>query len=105
MVKLYTDRELQSPLGNIHLGTVEVGTVEEKTYYIFNNTNAELHDLDILYPEGQPKGFEISLPKAMKPNGIGELVVTWKPPLTLRKALSVKIEITYKEIYIAEKQL
>lgn len=103
MVKLYADRGLQSPLGDINLGVVEVGTEKTEIYYIFNDTNAELHDFNILYPKGKPEGLEILLPKAIEPNGTGELVVTWKPSLKLRKALLVEIKVTYSEVYIAGK--
>jgi len=103
MIGIYEDRALSKRVREFHLGTVEAGEVQTETYYIFNNTDAELHDFNILFPKGQPKGLEILLPKVIKPRGIDRLVITWKPPLTLRKALSVEIRIAYKEIYIARK--
>jgi len=103
MIGIYKDKALREHVNEFHLGTVEAGIAETKIYYISNDTSAELHDFNILFPKGKPEGLEVLLPKTIIPNGTGELIVTWKPSPTFKRALSVEIKITYKELYIAEK--
>ena len=101
MIGIYKDKGLSERVNEFHLGTIEAGKEETRTYYVYNDTAAELHDFNVLFPKGQPKGLRMILPKVIKPKSTGTVFVTWKPPLTLRKALSVEIAIAYKEVYIA----
>lgn len=101
MVIVYEDLALKKPVKMFHLGTVEAGTRQEKTYYVFNNSKAEIHEMSVKFKAGKPKGMTIKLPKFIRPGGKSEMKITWMPPKDLKEPLRTAIEITFKEIYIA----
>lgn len=101
MVKLYTDPGLQNPLGDINLGTVEVGTTQQFTVYVHNETIANLIDIVIGF-DPYPSGLEVvSVPKTIGPKRTEAIIIRWSPPLSLREALFTTITIKYKELYVA----
>lgn len=82
---------------NFDLGIVEAGKSKEYSYYIVNDTVAELVDVKV---EIAHKEVEIvTFPSKLKAGERGELTIKWSPSLTVKKGLQTLVKITGSELW------
>jgi hypothetical protein len=104
MVKLYYDNLFKEPILNdeIHLGEVEVGKTVEKYVYIFNNSTGRLVNIKVGIVGKTPRGFVIkNIPDILEPGEYEIMKIIWSPPMTLKRGLSIALNITGREVYFS----
>lgn len=96
-MKIYSDKTLNNEIKVLDLGIVEAGESETFTFYVYNDSSAELRDLFFVVDH---KEVEVkSSPKTMPSLSSDELIIEWKPSITLKEGLKTPIQIKGKEIW------
>ena len=96
-MKIFTDKKLQNEISELDLGIVEAGEVETFTFYVLNDSDAYLREL-VFSVEHQ----EVEIIKAPKELGMkksNELVIEWKPKITLKEGLKTILHIKGIELW------
>jgi hypothetical protein len=96
-MKLYKDRELKEEIEILNLGIVEAGEVASFTYYVYNETQAEMKTL--LFKVDHPEVKVINAPKELATKAIAELIIQWSPSITLRQGLKARLNISGIELW------
>lgn len=79
-------------LVELDLGIVDVGTFKEYSFYLVNDSDAELKNI-VLNPEYE-EVYVVSAPEQMQPNTTSEFILKWAPTLKLKQGLKTSIKIT-----------
>lgn len=97
MVKIYLSPSSKEEIKEYDFGKVEAGTSKEVSLYLYNSTTAFLHELKIHIPNKDIK--VVDFPSEMIPweNRLFKLI--WKPSLSFKKGLRIKLSITGIEEY------
>lgn len=81
----------------LNLGIVEAGTSKEFRYFVYNDTEAELIDIEVFIDHKEI--IILRHPKRIFAGEKAELKIKWSPSLTLKKGLKTSIQINGSEIY------
>ena len=81
----------------LDLGIVDAGESKDFVYYLYNETNGLLEELDIKvdHPEVKLK----KIPKAVESKESEEIVLTWNPSVTVKRGLKTTLSIKGSEVY------
>ena len=96
-MKLYKNKELTEEITILDLGIVEAGEVKEYTFYIKNDTDAEVKKLNF-----SVENKEVSIvksPEILPKKESAELKIKWSPSITLKQGLKAELKITGIELY------
>lgn len=96
-MKLYKDASLKEEITELDLGTCLAGDKQEYTYYLYNDTNAEVKELKLSVENSEVK--IISYPETLKRKETGKLVISWEPSITIKAGLKTKINLKGFELY------
>jgi len=96
-MKLFKDPALTEPIQNLDLGIVAAGETAEFTFYVYNDTLAEVKELVFKVENSEVK--IIRAPKELKAKKSDELVISWSPSVTLKQGLSTRLGITGIELW------
>lgn len=96
-MKLFEDKELKKEVEILNLGIVEAGEVASFTYYIYNETQAEMKTLS--FKLDHPEVKVINAPKELASKAIAELVIEWSPSVTLKQGLKTRLNVSGIELW------
>lgn len=98
-IKIYNDKSLTQEVDNktLDFGIVTAGDKGEYTFYAHNDTRAELRNIVFSVEHKEVK--IIAAPTAMAPGDIQELVMEWKPSVTLKEGLKTQLYIKGEELW------
>ena len=96
-MKIYKDRNLTDEVTTLDLGILPAGERFDYTFYVFNNSEATLRDME--FKVDHPEIMIMDYPEALAPQGIDKLVIRWIPSITLKEGLKVELKIIGKELY------
>ena len=97
LIKIFLDKELIQEVEDLDLGTVLAGDLKRYTFYIKNISNAELRDLK--FSVNHQEVNIVLVPQELLLNEAKQLIIEWKPSITLKQALKTKLEIKGFELY------
>lgn len=96
-MKIYKNSNLTEEVKILDLGIVMAGDKKDYEYFIYNDTEAKLVDLQFNIPN-----HEIVIKKApttLETKSSASLMFTWSPSINLKQGLKVEIQIKGFEIY------
>jgi len=98
-MKLYKDSELTKEVKHdkLDFGMVLAGDTQEYTYYVYNDTTAELASLS--FNTENPEVKVIEAPEILKPFGSSVLKIKWSPSITLKEGLKSHLRVKGFEVY------
>lgn len=97
-MKIFRDQELNEEIGpSVNFGIVLAGQVKEMSCYLFNETNGDVVDLQIIVDH--PQVEVVSAPSALAAKESKELKLRWKPSVDLKRGLSANLKIHGYEVY------
>ena len=98
-MKLYKDAELTKEVKHdkLDFGMVLAGDSQEYTYYVYNDTLAELASLT--FNTENPEVKVIEAPEKLPSFGSAMLKIKWSPSVTLKEGLKSHLRIKGYEIY------
>lgn len=96
-MKIFSNKELTEEILSLELGTVKVGETGEFIFYLFNDTNAELQDLEFSVNHNEVKIKEA--PKVINKNSVAKLIIEWTPSITLKEGLKASLNLKGAEIW------
>ena len=98
-IKIYYDQSLRNIVDHktLDFGIVTAGDTKEYTFFAQNDTNAELRN--VVFSVEHKEVNIINAPTAMKPGEIQELVMEWKPSVTLKEGLKTPLMIKGEELW------
>lgn len=98
-MKLYNDVELTKEVKHdkLDFGMVLAGDTQEYTYYVYNDTTAELASLT--FNTENPEVQVIEAPEKLKSFESAQLKIKWTPSITLKEGLKSHLRIKGYEIY------
>jgi hypothetical protein len=111
-MKFYKDKELKEEIiDSFDGGEVEIGTTEEYTIYIHNNSGGLSQNIIFTIEPDKEKYSEeereivkeeceiIEKPESLNIDEKSELKLSYSPSIELKKSLKVKIKVEEKIIY------
>ena len=81
----------------LDLGIVPVNTTQKYTYYLVNDSEAEL--TEIVGKVGHQEVLIEQFPKTLAPKGQGEVILSWTPKLQIKQGLKTQIDISAIELW------
>jgi hypothetical protein len=96
-MKIYKDKQLQVEVQELDLGILEAGESKIYTFYVYNDTEAELTVLAFAVPHKEVAIIEA--PKNMLKLSSAELTIKWSPSITLREGLKTSLQISGTELW------
>lgn len=101
-MKFFKDKELKQEIINFDLGIVEAGSTKEFHFYVYNDENSFLDNLNFKLLSIDSRPIEANIKKAPKSLRTGELEefsIEYSPSISLKKGLKANINITGNEIF------
>lgn len=96
-MKLYRDKERKEEIDVLDLGIVQAGESKRYMFYLFNDTEADVLELNFSVNSVEVKIEEA--PKSLGANKVGELILEYKPSITLKAGLKATLSYTGQELY------
>lgn len=96
-MKIYKDKNLTEEITDLDLGILEAGESKVYTYYIKNDSNAELKNLNFSVEHKEVKVIEA--PKTLTTQASAELKIEWKASVTLKEGLKTPLKISGIELW------
>ncbi|GAG68716.1 unnamed protein product [marine sediment metagenome] len=84
-MKIYEDRELNKEIESFDFGIIPAGDIETFTYYLFNNSNAFLRNLEFNLEHSELQ--IIKAPTELFAQAIAELVIEWNCKVDIKRRL------------------
>lgn len=94
-MKLYSDKDLLDEITVLDLGIVEAGDVKEYIFYVQNDTDAYLKEIEFTVDHQEVDVVEA--PFELSGRAVAELKIKWTPSITLKEGLRTPLRIRYKE--------
>lgn len=96
-MKIFEDKEMTKETSTLNFGVVLAGESKKITYYLYNDTDAEVEDLK---PRVDNKEVSVvSFKEKMKPKETSEIVFEWKSSVTIKRGLKAELQLQYSELY------
>ena len=97
-MKIYSDDRLTDEIVQIlDLGIVQAGDTKEYTYYVYNDTNAEL--IDIAFSIDNAEVEILEFPTKLQSKEKGALRIKYSPSVNIKKGLRTSLKTKGVEIY------
>jgi hypothetical protein len=96
-MRIYKDSQLKEEIKELDFGILEAGESKEYTFYVKNDTDAEVKKLNF-----SVENKEVSIvksPEILPKKESAELKIKWSPSITLRQGLKAELKITGIELY------
>jgi hypothetical protein len=104
-MRIYKDSFLNQEVSILDFGIVPAGSTEKFTFYIYNDTNAHLKDLEFSltqYAGGTIIEAEVeivSAPSELESKETKEIIFKWSPIVTLKEGLKAQLKVTGIELW------
>ena len=96
-MKIYKDKNLTQEIELLDFGIVLAGESKTFTFYVLNNSNALLKDLEFTVDHDE---LEIlKSPNELTAQAVGDLVIEWSPSVTLKEGLKSQLKIKGTELW------
>jgi len=96
-MKIYKDKDLMEEITVLDLGIVNAGETEKFTFWIKNDSNAFLRQLEFSIEHDEVE--IISAPTQLSAQAVDELVVEWSPSITLKEGLKAQLRVRGEELW------
>jgi len=98
-MKIYKDKEMTEEIENdtFELGIVPAGEIKRFTFWVYNDSPAHLKNLQFIIGHDEVKILEA--PIELIAQAIGELIIEWKPSITLKEGLKTPLRIKGIELW------
>jgi hypothetical protein len=96
-MKIFKDRDHKQEVSELDLGIVKAGDSKKYLFFLYNDTKANLVDVVVAINHKEVKIVES--PKIIDAEKSGELVIEWKPSITLKEGLKTQLEINATELW------
>jgi hypothetical protein len=96
-MRIYKDSQLKEEIKELDFGILEAGESKEYTFYVKNDTDAEVKKLNF-----SVENKEVSIvksPEILPKKEFAELKIKWSPSVTLRQGLKAELKISGIELY------
>jgi len=96
-MKIYADKELTKEVADLDFGIVLAGETKTLELYLFNDTVADVVELN---PSVDNKEVAVlSFSKEIKSKQSAPIVFSWTPELTMKKGLKTSLNLKFFELY------
>lgn len=98
-IKIFKDEALTNQVIDevIDLGIVKAGETKRFTFWLLNDTKAEIRELKIDINHDEIKVLDV--PKHIEPNSYSSFVIEWSPSITVEEGLRTPVRITAIRLY------
>ena len=96
-MKLYKNKELTEEISVLDFGIVEAGESKIFTFYVKNDSDAELKNLS--FSVDHKEVTMVESPKSLLKKESVELKVKWSPSITIKEGLKAKLIISGVELW------
>ena len=96
-MKIFKDKELKQEITVLDFGILEAGEFKIYTFYVLNDSNAELKNLS--FSVDHIELTIIESPKTLKKNQSAELKIKWTASVTLKEGLHTQLKISGTELW------
>ena len=96
-MKIFKDSSLKEEVTTLDLGIVQAGSSKQFEFYIYNDTEADLMELNFSIDNNEIK--IISTFKELGSKKSDKLIIEWSPSITIKKGLSTKLNINGLELW------
>jgi len=99
IIKVYTDKKLTNEIEDdtFDFGIVEAGETKQFHFWILNDSDAYLKNLDFIIEHREVK--VIKYPIELLANSNEELILEWSPSITLKEGLKARLRIRGIELW------
>jgi len=95
--------ELGNEVAELNFDEVFVGDSKEITYFLYNDSQGEVVDIEVELISNTPDVLEelkiLDYPKNLASEEKGEIKLKWTPSMKFRKGLKVQIKFTGVEVW------
>lgn len=96
-MKIFKDQLLENQITDLQLGIVKAGDAATYEFFISNDSEAKLQEL--IFKIDHPEVEILEACKEILPNGIGKLVIVWRPQVTLKEGLKTQVSVQGEELW------
>jgi len=96
-MKIFKDKGLSEEVVTLDLGIVQAGDIANFTFYVYNDTLAEVKSLSFKIEDREVKILQA--PKELGSKKGAELSLEWRPSVTLKQGLRARLEINGIELW------
>jgi len=98
-MKIYSDPSLQDKyeVKDLDFGIVLAGDTKKITYYLYNETEAEVVELKASVENTEVK--IIDCPTGLKSKTSSSVSFEWSPSITIKKGLKTQLNLKFFELY------
>lgn len=96
-MRIFRDKELLEEVKVLDLGIVPAGETERFTFWVSNDSNASLRNLEFVVEHAEVEVSEA--PKELSPQAVDELKLVWTPSITLKEGLRAQLKVTGIELW------
>jgi len=96
-MKIYTDEKLTQEISVLDLGIVPAGETKRFVFYLLNDSEATLRNLEFIVAHDEIKVIEA--PKELLAKVSDELIIEWSPSVTLKEGLKARLHIKGIELW------
>lgn len=96
-MKIYKDLEKTQEIQSINLDVLAAGETKEYIYYVYNDIDAELIDLEFTIKNSEIQ--VVSAPKTIKAKETAELKIAWKAAVAIKQGVHAELHIEMKELW------
>ena len=96
-MQIFTDPELTNQITELSLGIVDAGTVKSYTFYLYNDTDAQL--VDIVISCNHPEVKVVRAPETLEAKSSIAFEISWAPEVTVKQGLHTEISVAAHELW------
>lgn len=96
-MKIYKNKDLKEEIEVLDLGIVEAGDKKSFTFYVKNDSNAYLRNMEFMVDHAEVK--VLRAPREMFADSSDEIIVEWNPSVNLKEGLKAQLLIKGQELW------
>lgn len=96
-MQLFKDAALTDQIITLDLGIVPAGETKSYTFYLYNDTDAEL--IDIVVACNHVEVRVVRAPETLLAKASAALEVSWSPAVTVKQGLHTEVVFSGKELW------
>jgi hypothetical protein len=96
-MKIFKDASLKEEVKDLDMGIVLAGDTKQVTYYLYNDTDAEVVELKPVIDNAEVK--VVSCPSTLKSKESAPAVFEWTASITVKRGLRTQLNLKFFELY------
>lgn len=96
-MKIYKDVSLKEEVKDLDFGIVLAGDTKEITYYVHNETEAEVVELKAIVSNNEVE--VVSCPDSLKSGESASVKFRWTASVSLKRGLRTQLNLKFFELY------